>query len=67
MKLCINGHIEQFEDRVLSVTDLLHRYNAQERKAAVAVNGCFVPKSQYDTTQLQANDEIEIVSPMQGG
>ncbi|MCH2175354.1 MAG: sulfur carrier protein ThiS [Lentisphaeria bacterium] len=34
---------------------------------AVALNESFVPKAQYQSTQLQAGDNVEIVAPMQGG
>lgn len=34
---------------------------------AVAINRSFIPKSQYNNVFLQEGDQIEIVSPMQGG
>lgn len=34
---------------------------------AVAINGEFVPRSQYATTQLQQGDELDVVSPVGGG
>lgn len=34
---------------------------------AVAVNNQFVPKSLRATTQLQNNDRIDLIVPMQGG
>jgi sulfur carrier protein len=34
---------------------------------AAAVNLQFVPKTQYDTTALQAGDKIEIIAPITGG
>ncbi|WKE65715.1 sulfur carrier protein ThiS [Gallaecimonas kandeliae] len=34
---------------------------------AVAVNGRFVPRSQYDATPLKEGDSIEVLSPMEGG
>jgi len=33
----------------------------------IALNQTFVPRSQYSSTQLQDNDEIELLSPMAGG
>ena len=67
MELSVNGEKQQLPQTALSVTDLLIHFDAQQRKAAVAVNGQFVPKSEHDTTQLQTGDTVEIVSPMQGG
>ena len=34
---------------------------------AAAVNGEFVPRSQYAETQVQDGDEIDIVKPVGGG
>jgi sulfur carrier protein len=34
---------------------------------AAAINLQFVPKTQYDHTQLQANDRIDIIAPVTGG
>lgn len=34
---------------------------------AVAVNGGFVPRSSYGQTLIQNGDEVEILTPMQGG
>ena len=36
-------------------------------KVAVAVNGEFVPRSEYDRYLLSDNDCIDIVAPIQGG
>jgi sulfur carrier protein len=34
---------------------------------AAAVNLQFVPRAQYDTTALQAGDQIEVIAPITGG
>ncbi len=34
---------------------------------AVAINGEFVPKSQYEVTQLKNGDQLDVVSPVGGG
>ena len=34
---------------------------------AVALNGQFVSKAQYQTTKVSPNDKIDILSPIQGG
>lgn len=34
---------------------------------ATALNGLFVPKSEWDTTMLTGGDRVEVVAPMQGG
>ena len=39
----------------------------QPRGVAVAVNDTVVPKSQWETQQLRANDRIMIITATQGG
>jgi sulfur carrier protein len=34
---------------------------------AIAVNGKFLPKAQYQNYPLKDNDVVAIISPMQGG
>ncbi len=36
-------------------------------KVAVAVNGDFVPRSQYPQFQLSAGDQVDVLAPVQGG
>ena len=53
--------------RGLSVSALLTRLGYQQQNFAIAINETFVPRSQYATTLIQADDTLEIVAPMQGG
>ena len=41
--------------------------HAHQTVFAVALNGEFIPRERYATVSLSAGDELEIVSPMQGG
>lgn len=36
-------------------------------KIAVAVNGDFVPRSQYDEYRLSDGDQLDVLAPVQGG
>lgn len=65
MKLIINGEEKQIEAKTLEA--LMIELGGYETKSAVAVNGGFIPKSSHATMELSAGDEIEILSPMQGG
>lgn len=38
-----------------------------EQKIAVAVNGEFVPRSEYSHRSLQNGDQLDIVQPVGGG
>jgi sulfur carrier protein len=66
MKLIVNGRERQL-DNVRTVEDLLKQLGHEARFVAVAVNRACVPRSIYGETPLNAEDEIEILAPMQGG
>lgn len=66
MKLILNGKPLTL-DNALSITDLLIDQGYDGKIVAVAINNNFVPKSSYAQTELQDNDRVEIVAPMQGG
>lgn len=42
-------------------------YDAVSRGVAVARNGHVVPRSRWETTDLEDGDRLEIVEPVQGG
>ncbi len=46
---------------------LLNNHGYANKGFAVAINKRFIPKTNYPTTQLQQNDIVEIITPMQGG
>ena len=50
-----------------SVADVLARLGYQGQKVAVAVNDSFVARSEYATHQLQGDDRVDVVVPVQGG
>ncbi len=66
MKIILNGQPLTLDDSV-SITDLLIDQGYDGKIVAVAINNNFVPKSSYAQTELQDNDRVEIVAPMQGG
>ena len=51
----------------LSLADALIQQGYQASYFAVAINQHFIARSQYQTTYLQPQDKVEIVSPLQGG
>jgi sulfur carrier protein len=76
LTVSINGQRLQLDDR-LTIAELLSYYwqtaqhgqkNGQSnKKVAVAVNGEFVPRSQYTQARVNNNDEIDIVTAVGGG
>lgn len=65
MQLIVNG--EQREVSSASVDALLSELDYEGSHFAIALNYDVVPKSRWAETQLKAGDEIEIITPRQGG
>jgi sulfur carrier protein len=65
MRVIVNG--EQREIASSSVDALLGELEYEGTHFAIAVNYDVVPKSQWAGTKLKNGDEIEIITPRQGG
>ena len=65
MRVTVNG--EQREVSSGSVDALLGELEYEGSHFAIAVNYDVVPKGRWAETQLKAGDEIEIITPRQGG
>lgn len=68
MKIKINGE-ESLLDSKLNISGFIKKqFNGKEpRGIAIAVNSSIIPKSKWDETIINENDEIEIVTAVQGG
>jgi sulfur carrier protein len=65
MRVTVNG-----EAREISASDvaaLLGELDYEGTHFAIALNYDVVPKSRWAETMLKAGDEIEIITPRQGG
>jgi sulfur carrier protein len=65
MRVTVNG--EQREISAARVDALLSELEYEGTHFAIALNYDVVPKSRWAETQLNAGDEIEIITPRQGG
>jgi sulfur carrier protein len=65
MRVMVNG--EHREIAATSVTELLAELDYAGTHFAIAVNFDVVPKGRWAETALKAGDEIEIITPRQGG
>lgn len=65
MRVTVNG--EQRDIAATSVDALLTELDYEGAHFAIAVNYDVVPKSRWAETPLKAGDEIEIITPRQGG
>ena len=66
MQLQVNGEMRHFSS-VRVVDDVLRELGYEAKKIAVAVNGEFVPRSQYASHAVNQGECIDIVAPVQGG
>jgi sulfur carrier protein len=65
MRVIVNGEAREImSDRVDA---LLGELDYEGTHFAIAVNYDVLPKSRWAETPLQAGDEIEIITPRQGG
>ncbi|MDI1265265.1 MAG: sulfur carrier protein ThiS [bacterium] len=65
MRVTVNG--EPREINAASVDALLAELEYEGTHFAIAVNYDVLPKSRWAETALNAGDEIEIITPRQGG
>lgn len=65
MRVMVNG--EQREVNSASVDTLLSELDYEGSHFAIALNYDVVPKSRWAETSLSDGDEIEIITPRQGG
>jgi sulfur carrier protein len=65
MRVIING--EAREVAATRVDALLGELDYEGSHFAIAVNYDVVPKGRWADTRLEAGDEIEIITPRQGG
>ena len=65
MRVTVNGEAREIaSDRVDA---LLGELEYEGTHFAIAVNYDVLPKSKWGETQLKSGDEIEIITPRQGG
>ncbi|WP_027584432.1 sulfur carrier protein ThiS [Bradyrhizobium sp. Ai1a-2] len=65
MRVIVNG--EPREITAASVDALLAELDYEGSHFAIALNYDVLPKSRWAETALKAGDEIEIITPRQGG
>ncbi|WP_407155999.1 sulfur carrier protein ThiS [Bradyrhizobium sp. STM 3557] len=65
MRVTVNGETRDIAST--SVAALLSELDYEGTHFAIALNYDVVPRSRWAETQLKAGDEIEIITPRQGG
>lgn len=68
MNIFINGKALALGDKVNITVALTHHFTQpQQSTFAVALNGNFVGKADYDTVMLKQGDSLDVLQPIQGG
>jgi len=65
-KIQLNGKKINIK-RNYSILDLLKKYNLDNKKIAIELNGAIIPKINYKRKHLKNNDKLEIVYFIGGG
>ncbi|MGK3142203.1 sulfur carrier protein ThiS [Pantoea sp. C2G6] len=65
MQVELNGRA--IETGASTLAELMQEQQIDPRTVATALNGEFVPRSRYASQKLAAGNQLEILSPMQGG
>jgi thiamine biosynthesis protein ThiS len=66
MGLMVNGELRETGKRS-SILALVQELGFETDSVAVACNGKFVPRTLWQSTIIQGDEQVEILSPMQGG
>ena len=66
MRIIVNGQPES-ADAEVTVASLIEAHNLQPLRVAVEVNEKLVRRRDFEQTQLQADDRVEIVTFVGGG
>jgi len=66
LKLTLNGELKELPN-IMSLDKAIVYWQPDVEKFAAAVNGEFVPRGRYADTLLQADDQVELLSPIVGG
>ena len=67
MRIQINGERREFNESSLSLTELIDTLSLPPQRIAVEVNKTIVRRSDWEMTELNDGDQIEIVHFVGGG
>jgi len=65
IEISVNGDHKALEHS--NLMQALEHWGYQCDKIAIAINGHFIPRHSFASTELQAGDKLDIVAPIQGG
>ena len=66
IQFLLNGEQQQYQGSTL-LADFITETQGESCNFAVAINENFIPKSNYASTEIKEGDNVELLTPMQGG
>lgn len=66
ISILLNGEVKEISIQT-NLSNALQSWGYNNISFALALNHVFIPRTQHSKHILKADDEVEIVSPMQGG
>ena len=66
ISVILNGETKSLPT-TCNVQEAISHWALKATQFAIAVNESFIPRGQYEQTQLNEGDQIELLVPMQGG
>jgi sulfur carrier protein len=67
MQISINGNPRHFQEKSMTIADLINTLNVAGKRIAIECNGEIVPRSQFEEVVLNEGDKLEIVGAVGGG
>lgn len=67
MQVQINGERREFSDRTLALSELVKRLSLAPQRIAVEVNRQIVKRADWEQTEVNDGDRVEIVHFVGGG
>lgn len=67
MKIILNNREENFDNEIISVSEMLDIKKFTFRMRMIKINGELVPKDAYGTTFIRNGDNVQMLYLMSGG
>jgi sulfur carrier protein len=68
MNIKVNGEFKVVPEELMGIPELLKRFEVQMPEyVSVQLNGTFLLRKDFDSTNIKANDEIDFLYFMGGG
>ncbi|MGY3804821.1 sulfur carrier protein ThiS [Pigmentibacter ruber] len=67
LKIKLNGEDKIYTQTDITISEILEKEQISQQGIAIALNHVLVPKDKILSVKLRMSDEIEIVTPFEGG